>query len=359
MKNILIAVLLFIPAVQLSAAKLVLDGSPDVQVFFNDGDQVGHFCHVVGVIDSLGTREFSTDKEKELGIKIQGKTKSLVRLTDQTGIMNGSILYVINERNLVVSKMTVSSVFSTVSFDEMCVGYGNFRNVQKDYRVVRAASETDGEGGASYIADGNRYKENGDISKAIESYQKAIVSDSRNPEAHSALGYIYLEQNMVQFAMKEFAEGYRNIGRLYDKEDRYNLLKGCASSRYTAVFHSELPKGNQIRDKYVTEGIKFANEAVTVYPDSVDMNYMLGSFYYERSGADQKLDTVNEVKTRNCMLKVLKEKDDHVDALVILAKLYKKHGNRSKAELYASKAVSVAPQDTSVRDLLTSIKAMK
>ena len=360
MKRFLITALLVASAsFPSAAAKLVEDESPDVKVFFNDSDIVGSFCHVVGIVDSVGTREVSTDKEKELGMKIQGRTKVLVRLSDPVGLNAGAVLYVINERNLVVSKMTVSSIFRTVSFESMCVGYGNFRNAQQDFRVVRSAKETSGQSAAESVARGNWYRENGDVSKAIQEYQNAVKTDPKNPEAHTALGYIYLDRNMAQFAMKEFNEAYAGIGRVYDREDRFNLLKGCAHSRYMASFSSELQKGSPLRAKYIEEGIRFAKEAVDAYPESVEANWMLGSFYYERSGDDQKLDTANEVKCRDCMFRVIKSKPDHVEALVVLAKLYKKHRNREKAELYAAKAVNAAPQDRSVRDLLTSIKEMK
>ena len=359
MKMMLIAVALFIVIVPAHAAKLVEEESSDVHVFFNESDSAGTLCHVVGIVDSVGTREMSTDKEKELGMKIQGRTKILVRLSDPVGLNAGAMLYVVNERNLVVSKMSVSSIFRSVSFENMCVGYGNFRNVKQDFKVVRLSKEVSGQSAAESIAKGNFYRENGDISKAIQEYQNALKADPRSPEAHSALGYVYLERNMAQFAVKEFNEAYAGIGRVYDREDRFNLLKGCAHSRYMASFNSELQKGSPLRTKYVEEGIRFAKEAVDVYPESVEANWMLGSFYYDRSGEDQKLDTANEVKCRDCMLRVIKAKPDHVEALVILAKLYKKHRNRDKAELYASKAVAAAPQDRAVRDLLTSIKEMK
>jgi tetratricopeptide (TPR) repeat protein len=355
----LIAVILLLSALPLAAAKIVEDESSDVQVFFNESDVAGTFCHVVGIVDSIGTREMSTDKEKELGMRIQGRTKLLVRLSDPIGLNAGSVLYVINERNLVVSKMAVSSIFKTVSFEMMSVGYGNFRNAKPDFKVVRLSKQEKGQGAAESIAKGNFHRENGDISKAIQEYQNALKADPKNPEAHTALGYVYLDRNMAQFAIKEFSEAYLGIGRVYDREDRFNLLKGCAHSRYIASFNSELPKGSPLRTKYIEEGVRFASEAVSVFPESVEANYMLGVFYYERSGDDMKLDTENEVKSRDCMLRVIKAKPDHVDALVILAKLYKKHRNRTKAELYGAKAVAAAPQDKSVRDLFSSIKAMK
>jgi tetratricopeptide (TPR) repeat protein len=359
MKKLLICAGIIIMGLPLFAAKLLMEDGSAINAFYNDGDMTGIHCKVVGVIDSTGTREFSTEKEKELGMKIQGKTKAVIRLSESDSVADGSLLYIVNERNLIVAKVTVSTVFSSVSFNRICVAYGNVRNVQKDFHAVIPASDSLETKVYEYIARGNFYREKENLSEAIEEYEKAVAIDKKSPEAHSALGYIYLERGMIQFAQKEFTCAYDNAGRVYDKEEKFLLLKGCAKSRYLSIFNSELPRGNQLRDKYVSEGIQFGKEALDLYPDSAEVNFMTGAFYYDLSSYSTKIDTANELKARDYMLKVLKLQDNNTDAMVIIAKLYKKHRNREKAELYASKALAITPQDSSVRELVNSIKEMK
>ncbi|MGL4368736.1 MAG: tetratricopeptide repeat protein [Spirochaetota bacterium] len=341
------------------AAKLKIEGNPRIKIFFTEGDLIGGYGSIVGSIDSIGTRELSDEKDKEVGRNIQGKTKALVRLSDAEGVTGGSVVYVINDRNLVVSKIVVQSVFSSLSLDKMCVGYGNCRNSQKDFRVVRIADENLSSDASALVAQGDYFRRKGDISKAIETYEKALSIDKTNPEAHSALGYIYLDQKMLQFAVKEFNYAYAAAGRVYDREEKFLLLQGCAQSRYMSVFFSELPKGNPVRDKYVTEGIRFAQEALSFYPDSADMNFYLGMFYYEKGSLDQKLDTDNDLKVHECMIKTIRLKSDYTAAYIIIAKIYKKHNNKEKAELYAQKAVSLEPANADARELFSVIRKMK
>ena len=64
-----------------------------------------------------------------------------VRLYDAEGINEGDTLYVINDKNLVTAKMTVRTLFNSISFGPMLVGYGNFRLRSVGDRVVQRTEE--------------------------------------------------------------------------------------------------------------------------------------------------------------------------------------------------------------------------
>jgi Tetratricopeptide repeat len=343
------------------AGKLSLDpNSIQTVIFFNEEDQIGVRAEVKGVVMNIGARETSTAKEREIGRPIQDKTKISVRLNNNDGVIPGGLLYVINERNLVVGKISVLDSFKSKAFYMMCVGYGNFRMAKQDFRVVRRITETSSTDAYLYVARAYREVENKDISKAIEMFQRAIISDKDNPEAHMGLGYVYLEQKLIPFAIKEFDAAYQSKGRVYDKEDRFMLLKGCAETRFNAVFRSELPKGNKIREKYLDEGIKYAKESIAVYDGSAEAHFMLGKFYYDRStDALTKIETDNDERTVKEMLKVLEIQKDHLDACIILSKVYKKHSNRDKALLYIEMARNIDATNADARELEKTIRNMR
>ncbi|HNX59253.1 MAG TPA: hypothetical protein PKK43_09135, partial [Spirochaetota bacterium] len=171
---------------------------------------------------------------------------------------------------------------------------------------------------------------------------------------------LYIEQKLLPFAIKEFDIAFANIGKEYDREERYLILKGCVQSRYLVSFYSELPKGNKTREKYVKEGMDFCRKAVSVYPDSVEAHYYLGKFYYDRSLDEmKKIDTENEEIAVKEFEKVISLKDDHVEAYIILSRIFRKHDDKDNALRYITKAVSIEPANREAEDLYKAIKKMK
>ncbi|HEY1406869.1 MAG TPA: tetratricopeptide repeat protein [Spirochaetota bacterium] len=357
----LILFIFAITPISLFAAKLSFDKRDEsVIIFFTEEDRIGVKAQLCGIVLQMGVKETLDPKEKELGKSVQDHSKISVRLISSDGIIPGSVLYVVNDRNLVVAKVHTVKVFDSTSFYKVCVGYGNFRAVQKDFRVVQRADDERANNAYLYISKGNYYRDQGDISKSIEYFQKAVTIDKRNPEAHSALGFLYLEQKLIPFAIKEFDLANENVGRLYDKEDIYLLLKGSAESRYMAAFYSELPKGNKLRERYVEEGIYFSKRAIAVFPDSTESHFYLGRFYYDRSTDEMsKIETENDENAVKEMEKVISLNTDQFDAYVILARIYKKHNDKDKALQYADKATRINPADSDARELYKSIRKMK
>lgn len=342
-------------------AKMISDETAHPTVaFFSDEERRGITVQVKGIVQSVGVREMLTAKEKEIGRQIQDKTQVTVRLYNNDSINPGSILYVINDRNLVVAKLSVLNVFKSRSFDYMCVGYGSFRTVKNEYRVVQRASDSTVSNAFLYVAQAYREIEMKETSKAIEFFQKAIRADRDNPEAHTGLGYIYLESNMIPFAVKEFDLAYSSRGRVYDREDRFSLLKGCALSRFKGVFYSELAKGNKTREKYLAEGIDFAKEANAVFNDDAETHLILGKFYYDRStDALTKIENENDDRTIREMKKVLELDPVNAEAALIAAKIYKKHGEKDQAVRYVSIARNADPKNSEAISLEKVIKTMK
>jgi tetratricopeptide (TPR) repeat protein len=326
-RSIAIIALLVMTAADASATMIMEEGRQRIKVFSTMTDREGWTAVLKGKILSYSAKD-ELDKEDLFG-RSQDKTKATVRLYNTEGVNEGDVLYVVNEKNLVVAKMKVRSVFKSMSFGEMLVGYGNFRLSSVGDRVVQKAEDENAKYAYIYKARGDYYDNTGEQGEAIREYKDALKADKNNPDAHLALGMVYMKQGLDQFAMKEFQEGYRNIGRMYDRGDKYLLLKNIAEIRYREVYESFLPEN--LKDKYRDEAKKICREALEVYPQSEKINYYLGVFHYRTSNPDDR-------KARDYFLKVIEINPSNADACVSLAELYYRHENLEKARLYADKA---------------------
>ena len=326
------------------SADLIPTGPQKTTAFYSQSDVHGWKVIVRGRAESFSVR-MDPDSNDLLG-RVREKSKITVRLFSREGIKNGDELFVIDDRNLITARIKVISIYKSRSFGYMLAGYGNFRLCALNDRVVQRLSEGYSDYARVYRGRGDHYLEKGDRGAAIAEYKKALELDRGNPETHLALGYVYLEQGLLQFAFREFMESYKTMGRLYDNEDRYRLLKGMADIRFREVFQSYLPE--EKREGLKNEGIAYCKEALAVYPDSVEINYFLGRFFYRKSTMPEDEDRT----ARDYFLKVVELQPQHVKANVALSELYFKHRNREKARFYASRALKDDPRNERARQIL-------
>ncbi|HSV96060.1 MAG TPA: tetratricopeptide repeat protein [Spirochaetota bacterium] len=306
------------------------DQQPTLKVFYHEQDTGGWNAVLVGKLESIGMKG-EVDKG-DITAAAQDKSKAAVRLYHNEGIRQGEELFVVNDRNLVVSRIEVKTLFKSASFGHMLVGYGNLRLARAGNRVVQRVEDQYSRYAYIYSSRGDFYGEIGDEGEAIKHYKKAIELDRGNPEAHLALGLIYLKGDTLQFAFKEFSEAYKRIARMYDKEDRYILLKSMAETRYREAYFTRL--SGDLRNKYIKEGIRYAEEALGMHKDSREAHFYLGMFHYRNPDR-------SDVKARDHMLKVLELDPENVDACLILAELYYNHGNKGKARSFAEQALKI------------------
>ena len=309
-----------------------------IPVFYTQNDYVAWKAIVKGRIISIGEREDTA--KQELTRTLQPKTKITVRLYNTDGIHKGSTLYVINVNNLIVSRFTVESIFRSQSFGDMLVGYGYFRLSTIGDRVIKRFEGAYPEIAKIHKARGDYYKNTGEFGNAIKEYNQAIILDANYPEAHIELGKIYFNDNVLQFAFNEFQQAYANKDRIVDKQDTFELLYYMAKTRYIEAYDTNIPAA--LKDKYIKEGIKYANEALTIMPDSVEILYMLGVMYYKNTDPD-------DVAAKKTFEKVIEIDPTHTGAYIALSELYMKHKNNNKANYYSKKALEVDPANERAR----------
>ncbi len=327
------------------ANMIMEEESGRLKVFFTMTDREGRRAVLKGKIISFSSKDI-LDKGDLFG-KAQEKNKATVRLYSAEAINEGDILYVVNQKNLIVAKMEVRTIFKSRSFGDMLVGYGNFMLGSVGDRVVR--EEADEVSKYSYIhkARGDYYENVGERGNAISEYKSAIQLDRNDPSARLALGMIYLKDGLDQFALREFQEAYRNINRMYDREDRFILLRSIADIRFREVYESFIP--DSLKEDYRKEAIGICRDALRLYPESERMHYYLGVFHYRAVKPDDR-------KARDYFLKVLELNPSHPEACVGLSELYYRHDNMEKARLYAEKALGADSGNERARSMLRNIE---
>ncbi len=316
------------------------------KIFYTDDDKQGWNAFIVGKVLSLGQRDI---ENTELNQTSQEKSKISVRLYSADGIRPGQTLFVINERNLVVSRIEVKTVFKSISFGYLCTGYGNFRRVSEDFNVALKVEEVNDSYSYVYKSRADYFQKTGDKSKSMQMYEKAIESDPNNATAHMKLGYLYYDQKVFTYAKKEFELAYESLWNVYDNQDKFDIIKGMILTRYALAYESDLPAGNALRIKYVNEGVKYSQEALALNKNSIDINYYYGYFLYNSHEP-------HDSKAKEQMLKVIELDRNFINAHIVLSRLFYKHKNQDKAIEYAENALKIDPSNLWAQDTYKKVK---
>ena len=105
-----------------------------ITMFNSETETPGWPGVIIGRVLSLGAREIA---DKELRQLAQEKTKVTVRIDSREGLLPGDELFIIDSKNLIVSRFKVITINESRSFGYLLVGYGKFRRVQRDFRVAQ------------------------------------------------------------------------------------------------------------------------------------------------------------------------------------------------------------------------------
>ncbi|MDA3900455.1 MAG: tetratricopeptide repeat protein [Spirochaetes bacterium] len=319
--------------------------SERITMFNSETETPGWIGVVLGRVVSLGVREIADEDLRQLA---QERTKVTVRLQSKEGILKGDTLYIVNAKNLIVSRFEVITITESRSFGYLLVGYGNFRRVQTNFRVVQHSKESAGKTAYIHKARGDYHRKNGDVAKAIVEYERSVHLNDKYAESHIELGYIYLKKNIYQYALRAFEKAYKARAFIYDNEDLLRLYSGIIQVRSYNAYTLEI-SNRAIIKRNIDEGIKVAKEASEKFPDVYQFHFDLGRFYYENPESQ-------DVKAKYHFLKVIELRPDHVESLVMLAELYLKHNNPDRATSYARKALESDPTNNRARDIVYRVE---
>lgn len=314
------------------------------RVFFSRADELGRDVVIKGKIISISSSE--TLPENDISGIASEKTRATIRMYSNEGVKINDTLYVIDNNNLVVSKLEVKQFFSNKTFGNMLLGYGNLKLSIEGYRVVQILRDHNARWAFMHKSEGDKHLRNGSKGEAIAEYRKALEMDSESPEARMALGLVYFNDKIYNFAYSELKKAYDNIQRLYDNEDRFILLSTLAELSYIEAYTNYNPAA--IRIRFRNEGIKYSREALKVNNVSADLHFLLGEFYYKNFDRSDG----NDKEARDSYLKAVAVNPGHSMANLRLAMLYIKHSNVEKGVFYARKAVDADPDNSEALELL-------
>ena len=111
------------------------DESKKTVVFYTPKDAVGWQAYIVGKVQSFSASYDPNDKR--LSRMTEVKNRTIVKLSSREKISVGDELFIIDNLNLVVSRIRVTSIFGSISFGKLLAGRGNFRLASVSYRVVK------------------------------------------------------------------------------------------------------------------------------------------------------------------------------------------------------------------------------
>ncbi len=339
-----ISVCLFSASAQ---ANMILDKSYSrIKIYQTQKLMDGWDAVVKGKITSISSMDTLDDNDL-LG-RAKDKYKATVRLYSVDGIKVGDALYVVNNNNLIVSKITVKNIFKTVSLGYMLIGYGNCRLAGVDYMVTQRVEDEFAKNAYVYKSRGDYFVNIGDYAKAIAEYKKSLEMDKGSPETHIALGYVYMNQGVDRFAYNEFQEAYKRMNRLYDNEDKFLLLKGLVDIIFKEVYHTS-NLNSEMKKKFISQGVTYCREALKVYKKSYEMNYYMAMFHYQGPETDHRV-------AKDYFMKVIELKPDHADSYTALSNLFFMHGNKDKARKYLDKALEIDKFNPEARRMLNKME---
>ncbi|HOA07794.1 MAG TPA: hypothetical protein PLH15_07755 [Spirochaetota bacterium] len=322
-----------------------------IRIFYTYNSYPGVEASVKGKVLQLGTREISSN---EILQSAQRKTKISVRLFDRIGILPGDTLYIIDDKNLIVAKLSVEVISKTKNFGWLLIGYGNFRRTSPDMRVCSITAESNLTEAKYFKGKGDYYISIGDLGNAIAMYEKSVQKSKTYPDPHIALGEIYLEKNISEYALKEYDEAYKYFSNVYDKQDRFDLLRGMVLTRYKMIYESvytgisSSKSSEKMKSKLRKEAVSFGLKALEIDPANPDVNFYLGRFFYETENPDDK-------KSKEYLLKCIESDPEYQSAYIILSKLYLRHKNPNKAKEYAETALRLKPEDEAAKNIMKRI----
>lgn len=346
MKKSLFILLLFLAANVNSANLYLAENEKNLTIYYSELDKIGEKAIMKGQVLSISN---NPDLENLAIARYSGgKNMTTVRLYNATNLLKGDELLVINERNLVKARVIIYTVFESQSLGYLLTGHGNLRLVNEGDRVVQKVTSFCTEPSFATKAQGDYYLRNGNIDEAINYYNKVIAEDPNNAEAHIELGYIYLNKNLLLYADKEFRAGYKNLPRIFDRDDQYRLLSGLVTTTYKQVYELNMAQPN--RDKLIAEGIKFSSETIKLNKESKEMYLILGNFYLKSAGGNDNQKT--EIKARDAFVKVITLDPENIEALTALCEIYRKHNNQKKIDQYANQLLLADPTSQYARKLL-------
>ncbi len=221
-----------------------------------------------------------------------------VKVVNRTGLKVGQKLYVIDKnpyhqryRNgLISGEIEVQSIFYHPFFGWVLTGTGILLRVREGMFVARTLDTEKLERAFERKKRGDFHLSRGEREQAVASYHAALEADRSLPEAHAALGSIYLSdarrrrRETPVRALAEFDQAWKSRTNFrYDSDRLRFLLAYLEALRYAR--ETTPAQGRLARlDAHLGRSREAAREALALKMDSSTARFELAQAEYELSG---------------------------------------------------------------------------
>ncbi len=188
---------------------------------------------------------------------------------------------------------------------------------------------------------GRLYLEQRRYDEAIPWYEKAIALDEKSLPAHSALGYIYIQQAEALGKEGKQAEAQPLYLKAQAEFERCVEIspQDLTSWRNLALVYQQLGQTEKALQAYQT--------AVQIKPDDVAARQLLATLYLQMG---RPLEAIAQYEA------IVKLTPNDVALLKNLALLYRDTGQRAKALEIAQRALQLAPNDAQLQALVAELQ---
>jgi len=166
---------------------------------------------------------------------------------------------------------------------------------------------------AKFFAEALRYQQQGQLSRAIEEYEKSIAVDARNPGAFNNLGVVLKESGRLDLAIEAFQKALA-LDPKYEK-----ALNNLGVIRY--------------RKGQFEEAIDLFKQALRINPVNAESYTNLGVIYLQAQRADDAMVAFQQALRHDPKL---------AEAHYNLGLLWERRGNRETAQRHYQKFVELA-----------------
>jgi len=221
----------------------------------------------------------------------------LVKVVNRTGLKVGQKLYVIDKnpfhqehRNgLIVGEITVTAILYNPFYGWVITGQGILLRVRIGQFIARTLESENLDRARVLKRNGDHHYNAGNFERAIASYNSAIEADSDLPEAHAALGRVYLDlarqrQNQTPIrSLAEFERAWTNKENFQYTHDQLEFYKDYMDALYFAysIRRLEQSRENQITG-YLDRILEVAAASQAVQADQIPTLIHIARVQYHR-----------------------------------------------------------------------------
>ncbi len=296
--------------------------------------------------------------QKKLRLQIVGKVvevksdkkRILIRVWQRNIVRQGEVLYILDQRNLVIGKLKVKNVFDTLYFGQMVSGVGHFHLIPAETKIgqlIKAEDKTQ-ENYQIYLAKADNFFEQKIFGESVRYYKKALSIDGNDPHALFGLGKTYYYMKLMEPAEKMLQQAYQNRHFFNNAEDKGEMYIYLANFYIRKAEKSGIDADRKKRSAFLEKAQAMLLKANAQIPDSPQVFYYLGRVAMARQLDQKALEYFrSSIRYGNDFL---------FENYWYIAQIFKAKKMNKKATLFLQKALAIRPDNYRIKAELKNLQ---